>query len=379
MSLPRKTVLIHTMPDDWHAILAEQALRERGHRVVRYFGSDFPARADIEFRYGRAGESLHLHTLEGSVALSEVDVVWNRRMVSPAIPANVDPRDREYVSQQIRFGDAALRSLLREAFWINPYDAARNADHKPKQLQLAVRNGLQIPETLVSNRPEAIRRFLEAHPDTIHKPLIGASWEEDDKILSTYTARVRLEDLPPDPLLRAAPGIFQAKVKKQYEVRAQFFGTSCFALKIDPSRIEYGEMDWRLHQNGDMTDGSVVLPDAVHAACLRQLRSLGLVAGAFDFIVTPEDEWIYLEVNEAGQFIFVEQWCPELPLFDALCGFIESGDPDFAYRRPERPQTLEALKAAADPERVCAEDAARRDPARTATAASASAETEAAD
>ena len=376
MSTSRKTVLIHTMPDDWHAILAAQALRERGHHVVRYFGSDFPARADIEFRYGRQGESLHLHTIDGSFALADIDVVWNRRMVPPAIPGNVDPRDREYVSQQIRFGDAALRSLLREAFWINPYDAARNADHKPKQLQLALRNGLRIPETLVSNRPDAIRAFLAQHPDAIHKPLIGASWEEDDKILSTYTARVRQEDLPPDPLLRAAPGIFQAKVAKQYEVRAQFFGTSCFALKIDPSRIEYGEMDWRLHQNGDMTDGSVTLPDAVHAACVRQLRSLGLVAGAFDFIVTPEDEWIYLEVNEAGQFIFVEQWCPELPLFDALCGFIESGDPDFAYRRPEHPQTLDALKEAADPERVSADDAARRQPA---AAAPATAETEQAD
>lgn len=359
---PRKTVLIHTMPDDWHAILAAEALRQRGHTVVRYFGSDFPALADIEFRYGRDGESLHLHTLDGSHALSDFDVVWNRRMIGPVVPANVDKRDREYVAQQIRFGDAALRSLLREAFWINPHDAARNADHKPKQLQLALRNGLRIPETLVSNRPEAIRRFLDAHPDAIHKPLVGACWEEDDKVLATYTARVRHEDLPPDPLLRAAPGIFQAKVKKQYEVRAQFFGTSCFALKIDPSRIEYGEMDWRLHQNGDMTDGSVTLPDAVHAACVRQLRSLGLVAGAFDFIVTPEDEWIYLEVNEAGQFIFVEQWCPELPVFDALCAFIESGDPDFVYRKPAQPMALETLREAADPDRICAEDRARREP-----------------
>lgn len=284
------------------------------------------------------------------------------------ITANDNKHNRENEAQQKRFSDAALRNLLRKTFWINPHDAARNADHKPKQLQLALRNGLRIPETLVSNRPEAIRRFLDAHPDAIHKPLVGACWEEDDKVLATYTARVRPEDLPPDPLLRAAPGIFQAKVKKQYEVRAQFFGTSCFALKIDPSRIEYGEMDWRLHQNGDMTDGSVVLPDAVHAACVRQLRSLGLVAGAFDFIVTPEDEWIYLEVNEAGQFIFVEQWCPELPVFDALCAFIESGDPDFAYRRPAQPMALETLREGMEVERVCAEDRARRAPPATADA-----------
>ena len=360
MSNPYKTVFIYTMPGDWHAVLAEAALKQRGHRVLRYFGTDFPALADVEFEYGEGGESLRLHTIDGSYQLSDFDVVWNRRMTAPKLPSGIDPRDRDYVSLQLRFGDAAMRSLLREAFWINPYDAARNADHKPKQLQLALRNGLKIPETLVSNRPEAIRRFIDAHPSVIHKPLIGAAWEEDDKTLSTYTARVRAEDLPGEALLRAAPGIFQAQVPKQFEVRAQFFGASYFALKIDSTRIEYGEMDWRLHQNGAMTDGSVALPDAVYRACMKQLDSLGLVAGAFDFIVTPDDEWIYLEVNEAGQFIFVEQWHTEFTLFDALCDFIESADPAFRYQRKPGAQRLADLIETVDPERICEQDAARR-------------------
>ncbi len=360
MSNPYKTVFIYTMPGDWHAVLAEAALKQRGHRVLRYFGTDFPALADVEFEYGEGGESLRLHTIDGSYQLSDFDVVWNRRMTAPKLPSGIDPRDRDYVSLQLRFGDAAMRSLLREAFWINPYDAARNADHKPKQLQLALRNGLKIPETLVSNRPEAIRRFIDAHPSVIHKPLIGAAWEEDDKTLSTYTARVRAEDLPGEALLRAAPGIFQAQVPKQFEVRAQFFGASYFALKIDSTRIEYGEMDWRLHQNGAMTDGSVTLPDAVYRACMKQLDSLGLVAGAFDFIVTPNDEWIYLEVNEAGQFIFVEQWHTEFTLFDALCDFIESADPAFQYQRKPGAQRLADLIETVDPERICEQDAARR-------------------
>lgn len=357
-----KTVFIYTMPDDWHAILAEEALKRRGHRVLRYFGTDFPERAEIEFSYGKHGDALRLHTIDGSFALSDFDVVWNRRMLSAKVPPNVDPRDREYVAQQIRFADAALRNLLRDAFWINPYDAARNADQKPMQLQLAQRSGLKIPETLVSNRPEAIRAFIDRHPSVIHKPLIGAAWEENDKTLSTYTARVRPEDLPGDALLRAAPGIFQAQVKKQFEVRAQFFGASCFALKIDPSKIEYGELDWRLHQHGDMTDGSVTLPDDVYQACLNQLRNLGLVAGAFDFIVTPDDEWIYLEVNEAGQFIFVEQWCEDLTLFDAFCGFVESADPAFLYRKPSDPVRLADLIEQTKPEATGEADRLRREP-----------------
>ena len=29
--------------------------------------------------------------------------------------------------------------------------------------------------------------------------------------------------------------------------------------------------------------------------------------GAFDFIVTPENEWIFLEVNPNGQWLWLEQ------------------------------------------------------------------------
>lgn len=36
------------------------------------------------------------------------------------------------------------------------------------------------------------------------------------------------------------------------------------------------------------------------------MRELGLVYGAFDFVITPDVEWIFLEVNPGGQFGFLE-------------------------------------------------------------------------
>ena len=32
-----------------------------------------------------------------------------------------------------------------------------------------------------------------------------------------------------------------------------------------------------------------------------------LVFGAFDFIITPEGQWIFLEVNPNGQWLWLEQ------------------------------------------------------------------------
>ncbi|MCC7634778.1 hypothetical protein IEN52_11595 [Stenotrophomonas rhizophila] len=77
------------------------------------------------------------------------------------------------------------------------------------------------------------------------------------------------------------------------------------------------------------------------------MNDLGIVSGGFDFIINKKDEWIFLEVNEAGQFFFVEGWCQELPVVDAFCQFIESKDENFVYRPPRRRLTLKEAYLAA--------------------------------
>ena len=58
---------------------------------------------------------------------------------------------------------------------------------------------------------------------------------------------------------------------------------------------------------------------------------MGLVFGCFDLVVTPEDEYVFLEVNQMGQFLFVERFCG-LPLLDAFSEFLLQADADFSWR-----------------------------------------------
>ncbi|RME33023.1 MAG: hypothetical protein D6794_12045, partial [Deltaproteobacteria bacterium] len=53
-------------------------------------------------------------------------------------------------------------------------------------------------------------------------------------------------------------------------------------------------------------------------------------------IVTPGGEVVFLEVNEMGQWLWIEFRLPDVPLLDAFCRFLLSRDPEFVYR-PERP------------------------------------------
>ena len=56
------------------------------------------------------------------------------------------------------------------------------------------------------------------------------------------------------------------------------------------------------------------LPRAVEERCIALMRKLGLAFGCIDLIVTPEGEDVFLEVNEMGQFLWVEHSEPRSEL-----------------------------------------------------------------
>jgi len=52
---------------------------------------------------------------------------------------------------------------------------------------------------------------------------------------------------------------------------------------------------------------AVCLPPAVEAQLRQLMARLGLVYGAIDMRLTPDDRYVFLEINPAGQWLFVEQ------------------------------------------------------------------------
>ena len=60
--------------------------------------------------------------------------------------------------------------------------------------------------------------------------------------------------------------------------------------------------------------------------------------GCIDFIVTPEGEYVFLEVNQMGQFLWVELANPEFPLLQAFAEFLVSQDPEFRFRSAPDPR-----------------------------------------
>ncbi len=349
-------ILIPTFPDDVHAVEVALALRDLGHEPTLWFGSDFPTRQHASLRIGDEGLSWQVVGPELALTGGPFDVVWFRRPTLPHLPDHLHPGDRPVASRECRqFVTALWHSIAPDAFWVNPLASRPQADLKPVQLREAVRAGLAVPPTLISNDPARIREFLGgADGPVVYKPFYPAQWEAEDEVALLLTSEVRLEDLPEDEVLRLTPGIFQPRVPKAWELRVTYMGHHAVAARLLTQESEATSLDWRLGSAGVRVEAAE-LPPEVDRGCRRLMARLGIVFGCFDFIVTPEGRHVFLEVNPMGQFLWLEEALPELPLLARFCAFLAAGAPDFpappadrVRHRDYHPRAVEHIRAAAD-------------------------------
>ena len=80
--------------------------------------------------------------------------------------------------------------------------------------------------------------------------------------------------------------------------------------------------------------------------CIAMLRKLGLLMGCFDFVVTPENDIVFLEVNEGGQFLWLES-ASGAPILDAFSDFLIRPRVGFRWKPPQDPIRVEHVQAAA--------------------------------
>jgi glutathione synthase/RimK-type ligase-like ATP-grasp enzyme len=221
--------------------------------------------------------------------------------------------------------------IAPQAFWVNPMQAAKAANSKLLQLRLARKMGLKIPNTLVSNNPTEIKRFIQQQKEgAIYKTLFPTFWIGESDMRLTYTREISLQHLPDDAILQTTPGIFQNKINKAYELRITYFGDHAISVKIHSQDHPKGILDWRYIPTKELLIEECRIPDLIHQRCKELMKQLNLVFGCFDFIVTHDNEYYFLEVNEQGQFLWIEEINPDIPMLDTFTEFLLHQDRKFS-------------------------------------------------
>jgi glutathione synthase/RimK-type ligase-like ATP-grasp enzyme len=202
---------------------------------------------------------------------------------------------------------------------------------KVSQLEQARRVGMLIPRTLATNDPEAARKFLaELSGAAIYKALypptrqLAPEGEQGDtggkkRWASVFTNKLDERALAKLDGVRYAPCLFQELDDKRIELRVTVLGHQVFATEIHSQAHADSSIDFRRHYALGVTPYAIhALPHAVADQCRALNHALGLRFGAYDFILTPDGRYVFLEVNQAGQFLWLEEQTGQ-PLLESFC------------------------------------------------------------
>ncbi|MCA1622070.1 MAG: MvdD family ATP-grasp ribosomal peptide maturase [Acidobacteria bacterium] len=315
------TVLIITHSGDNESVEAvARAVAGRGGRAVRLDTDRFPTETRLAARYGGAGAGrVTFLAGAGEFDLSEVGAVWHRRLgVAARVTREMDPQLRAASVGESR---ASLLGVLAglTAFRVDPEAAIRRAEHKPLQLRAARGLGLEVPRTLVTNDPAAARDFYaECGGRLVMKMLSSfAVYDREGRENVVFTNPVGREDLEDLTGLSLCPATFQERVEKRLELRATVVGRRVFTASIDSQSSARAAHDWRRDGVGLVDEWlPYTLPPEVEGGLLALMDYFGLNYGAADFILTPDDRHVFLEVNPSGEFFWLDG--PELPISSAL-------------------------------------------------------------
>jgi glutathione synthase/RimK-type ligase-like ATP-grasp enzyme len=294
------TVLIVSSLSDGHTPAVIKALAAHKCRVELLDLSEFPKQLAVSmaFRDGR-----HSFRLErdggGSLNLDEVRSVWWRRPQMFQLPETLTaPACRRLaISEASTTFNGLYQSM--NALWINRPVRDSAASHKPWQLNVAQQVGLDIPDTLMTNDPEQARAFWdECQGDVVYKQFLAlpGAWRE--------TRRLGEEEKKLAENIRLSPVIFQRRVAAVADLRVTIIGGDIFAASVAVEELEY-DVDVRLNLEARYVPHE--LPETVKRPLLELMRRLDLVYGAIDLRLTQDGRYIFLEVNPAGQFLYVEE------------------------------------------------------------------------
>jgi hypothetical protein len=109
-------------------------------------------------------------------------------------------------------------------------------------------------------------------------------------------------------------------VMKEFDVRTVLLGRDINSYAV---RTATSTLDWRHQAIGGNIDVSMITtPADVKRGILDFAAKTGVCFGSMDFAVDAAGQWWFLEINEQGQFLWLDEFVPEGRLQQKFCAFI---------------------------------------------------------
>lgn len=268
------------------------------------------AAADDDIDYDLSWDGV-LRASGREVVLADVTGVYVRIMEPERLPeAKAGPLSRR--ERGLAFHDMLLTWADHATCRVANRTAAMASNaSKPYQVQLIARCGLEVPETLVTNRPTAVGDF-----EATHGPLVYKSTSAVRSIVQPLDAGAR-EGLD---RIRWLPTQFQER-QRGTDVRVHVVGESVLAAEATTDAVDY-RYSSRAGETVELA--ATELPQDVARRCVALAKSLDLPFCGVDLMRRPDGSWVCFEVNPSPGYSWYEEEAG-LPISEALVSWLASG------------------------------------------------------
>ncbi|MBL3549497.1 MvdD family ATP-grasp ribosomal peptide maturase [Chryseobacterium sp. KMC2] len=320
-----KILIITHTADNFSIEKVTEYIGKNGCEVIRFDVDLYPLQNKLSTVFQDGEWVSILETQDMKYRLDDISAIWYRRAY------NIGKGLRDEL--EAKFYGAAMGEIRNTIFgFIESVDVYslgkpsvyRRLDSKEEQLKVADKIGLKIPETCLTNNPEEARKFILKHQNVVAKMQTGFAIYEDgveNVVFTNVVSEDRLEEL--DSLLYC-PMQFQKMIEKKKELRVTIVGRDVYAFEVDSQQFEDSKVDWR-KDGVNLIDKWVrtELPGDVEEKLLELLDVYNVDYGAIDIIVSPEDEYFFIEINAAGEFFWLDNLTEEnlisKSIADVLC------------------------------------------------------------
>lgn len=302
-------ILIISSEDDYSTSKVMQWLVQMNKKIIR-ISTKNNIKA-LKLNINNKNTSIAIQANGQQIDLDKINTYWYRRSklnYSHFIPEQeiiskeINQQLKTAMLKELKIFDQFIHNHLRKKKHIGSY--LKNEVNKIEILQTALINNLDIPDTLITSNKKELLKFHKKHPGVIFKPIYEAPFFFNKNLgtLYAYTKRLKtkyLEKLP-DTFF---PILLQEEIQKKYEVRTFYLNKEMYSIAIFPGINKETSVDSRtINKDYKPRRAPYRLPVSYRKKVTKLMESINLNCGSIDTIVTPDNRFIFLEINPIGQF-----------------------------------------------------------------------------
>lgn len=269
------------------------------------------------FHYDRIAKRINVHSdsanfniiVSNNSNTTNLDnkIIWYRRGYFPSIPAVLKKSKWiNYLKQEQLPALFAFENMNKKNS-IGSYGKEVN-NNKILNLKYAAEAGLKIPNTIVTNNKRDLLKFVEKNKSYITKSLNRIPYLEFGKKVyyGSGTNELDISLISSDFAL----SLIQEYVEKEVEIRIFFIDDNFYSMAIFSQSDELTRLDFR-NYNNEKPNRNIpfLLPKKILHKLKLFLEKIDCNTGSIDLILTPDGEYVFLEINPMGQYDWLSENC----------------------------------------------------------------------